>query len=172
MTALIISLLAGGGLGAVMGRFGQCSSGACPLMANWKRGAVYGSVIGLIFHFAFGGAGGVYETPKNIKVITEADFNSEVAEAGKPVVLDFFATWCGPCKKLSPRLDEVAGEFESKIKFVSVNIDHAPSLASRFNVQSIPTLLFIGPTGNVVDTSVGLLSEEDLRERVIALAGK
>ncbi len=172
MTTLVISLLVGGGLGALMGRFGQCNSGACPLTANWKRGAVYGSLIGLIFHFASGGVGGAYEPPKNVKAIVEADFNSEVTEAGKPVVLDFFATWCGPCKKLSPRLDKVAGDFGNQIKFVSVNIDQSPSLAARLNVQSIPTLLFFDPSGKVVDTTVGLVSEEELRVRVKALAGK
>ena len=100
MTTLMISVLIGGGLGALLGRFGQCNSGTCPLTANWKRGAVYGAVIGLIFHFASGGAGGSYEPPKNVKAIAETNFNAEVTESGKPVVLDFFATWCEPCKVL------------------------------------------------------------------------
>ena len=172
MTALMISILIGGGLGALLGRFGQCSSGACPLTANWKRGAIYGAVLGLIFHFAFGDAGLPYEPPKNVKAITEANFNAEVTQAGKPVVLDFFATWCGPCKVLSPRLDKVAGEFGNQIKFVSVNIDQAPTLAAQFQVQSIPTLLFFGKDGKVVDASVGLISADELRVKLKTLAGK
>jgi thioredoxin 1 len=171
VNTLLVSLLIGGGLGAVLGRFGQCSSGACPLTANWKRGAIYGAVLGLIFHFASGGAGGSYEPPKNVKAIAETNFNAEVTEAGKPVVLDFFATWCGPCKVLSPRLDKLAGEFGGQIKFVSVNIDQSPTLATRFNVEGIPTLLFFGKDGKVADTSVGLISAEDLRTKLKALAG-
>ena len=171
MTTLMISVLIGGGLGALLGRFGQCSSGTCPLTANWKRGAVYGAVIGLIFHFASGGAGGPYEPAKNVKAIAETNFSAEVTEAGKPVVLDFFATWCGPCKVLSPRLDKLAGEFGGQIKFVSVNIDQSPTLATRFNVQGIPTLLFFGKDGKVADSSVGLISAEELRTKLKALAG-
>ena len=172
MTALMVSVLIGGGFGALLGRFGQRSSGACPLTANWKRGAIYGAVLGLIFHFAFGDAGGAYEPPKNVKAIAEADFNAEVTQAGKPVVLDFFATWCGPCKVLSPRLDKMAGEFGNQIKFVSVNIDQAQALATQFNVQGIPTLLFFGKDGKVVDASVGIVSVDELRVKLKALEGK
>jgi thioredoxin len=93
-----------------------------------------------------------------------------VTEAGKPVVVDFFATWCGPCKVLSPRLDKLAGEFGGQIKFVSVNIDQSPSLATHFNVQSIPTLLFFGKDRKVADTSVGLISAEELPTKLEALA--
>lgn len=171
MNTLLVSLLIGGGLGALLGRFGQCSSGACPLTANWKRGAVYGAVMGLVFHFASGGASGAYEPPKHVKVIAGTNFSAEVTAAGKPVVVDFFATWCGPCKVLSPRLDKVAGEFGDRIKFVSVNIDQSPALASQFQVQSIPTLIFFGQDGKVVNTSVGLVSEDDLRLKLEALAG-
>jgi thioredoxin 1 len=171
VNTLLVSLLIGGGFGAVLGRFGQCSSGACPLTANWKRGAVFGAVLGLAFYFVSGGAGGAYEPPKNVKAITETNFTAEVTEAGKPVVLDFFATWCGPCKVLSPRLDKLAGEFGGQIKFVSVNIDQSPTLATRFNVEGIPTLLFFGKDGKVADTSVGLISAEELRTKLKALAG-
>ena len=94
-----------------------------------------------------------------------------MTEAGKPVVLDFFATWCGPCKVLSPRLDKLAGEFGGQIKFVSVNIDQSPTLATRFNMQGIPTLLFFGKDGKVADSSVGLISAEELRTKLKALAG-
>ena len=167
MTSLLVSLLIGGGLGALLGRFGQCSSGGCPLTANWKRGAMYGAVLGLLFHFATGG--GSYQHPKNVKDIAATDFDAEVLRSGKPVVVDFFATWCGPCKTLSPRLDKLAGEFGDRIKFVSVNVDQAPALAAKFQVEGIPTLLFIGPDGMVTDKSVGLLSVDALRAKLEAL---
>lgn len=73
---------------------------------------------------------------------------------------------------LSPRLDELAGEFGGQIKFVSVNIDQSPALATQFNVQSIPTLLFFGRDGKVTDTSVGLVSAEELRTKLKALAAR
>jgi thioredoxin 1 len=167
MTSLLIKLALGAGLGALLGHFGKCNSGTCPLTANWKRGATYGAVLGLMFHFAAGG--GSYEPPKHVKAIAAAEFDAEVTQAGKPVVVDFFATWCGPCKALSPRLDKLAGEFGDRIKFVSVNIDQAQALAAKFNVQSVPTLLFFGPDGKLADASVGLLSADVLRVKLEAL---
>lgn len=169
MTSLIASLLIGAGLGALLGRSGQCSSGACPLLANWKRGAAYGAVLGLIFYFAMGRVSGSYVPPKNIKSVAEASFDAEVLQAGQPVVVDFFATWCGPCKILAPRLDALAGEYGSKIKFVSVNIDQAPSLAAKYKVEGVPTLLFFGADGNMVNASVGLISKDALRAKLEAL---
>jgi thioredoxin 1 len=170
VNGLILSLLVGGGLGALLGRFGQCSSGACPLTANWKRGLIYGAVLGSVFYFASGGTMGSYPTPKNIKTITEGEFEAEVVQSGRPVVVDFYAPWCGPCRTLSPRLDQLAGEFGDRIKFVSVNVDHAQSLAAEFNVQSIPTLLFFDRDGKVAGTSVGLLSKASLLAKLEALS--
>ena len=167
MTSLLIKLALGAGLGALLGYFGQCNSGTCPLTANWKRGAMYGAVLGLMFHFASGG--GAYQPPKNVKAIAEADFESEVMRAGQPVVVDFFAPWCGPCKTLAPRLDKLAGEFGDRIKFVSVNLDQAQGLATQLNVQGVPTLFFFGPDGKLADTSVGLLSAVALRAKLEAL---
>jgi len=169
MTALAVSLLIGAGLGAWLGRFGRCAIGACPLLANWKRGAMYGALLGLGFYFAFG-RDPTYPPPKNLKPIAETDFEAEVRAAGKPVVVDFFAPWCGPCKVLSPRLDKLAGEFGGRIKFVSVNVDEATTLAAEFKVQAIPTLLFFGPDGKIADTVVGLVSESELRNKLETLA--
>ena len=89
--------------------------------------------------------------------------------AGRPVVVVFFAPWCGPCKTLAPRLDRLAGEYAGRIKFVAVNVDHAPGFAARFKVQGVPTLLFIGRDGKTAATSVGLISAEALREKLEAL---
>lgn len=167
MTSLLIKLALGAGLGALLGYFGQCNSGTCPLTANWRRGAVYGAVLGLMFHLASGG--GSYQPPKNVKAIAEADFEAEVMQASQPVVVDFFATWCGPCKTLAPRLDALAGEYGGRIKFVSVNIDQAPSLAAKYKVEGVPTLLFFGADGKMVNASVGLISKEALRAKLESL---
>ena len=170
MTGLLVSVLVGGGLGALFGRFGKCTTGGCPLTATWQRGALYGAGLGLVFHFAVGGSLGRYQHPKNIPTVGEANFDAEVIKAGRPVVVDFFAPWCGPCKMLAPELDKLAGEFGDRIKFVSVNVDDSPALAAKFKVEGIPTLLLLGRDGAVVETTVGLLSPEVLRAKLEALA--
>jgi thioredoxin len=172
MIAFFSSLLIGGGLGALLGRLGRCRSGACPLLANWKRGAVYGAVLGLLFYSASGCAGGSEQPPKNMKQIVEANFDSEVTQAKMPVVVDFYAPWCGPCRMLSPRLDALAGDYSGKIKFVQVNVDNAPSLSQKFNVQAIPMVLFFGKDGKLVTSSVGLVSVETLRSKLNELIAK
>jgi thioredoxin 1 len=170
VTALAIKLVIGAGLGALLGYYGQCNSGTCPLTANWKRGALYGAVLGLVFHLATGGSS--YQPPKNVKAIAEANFDIEVLQAGQPVVVDFFATWCGPCKTLAPRLDKLAGEFGDRIKFVAVDVDQAQTLAANYQVEGVPTLLFFGPDGKVADASVGLLSAAALRAKLESLLKK
>jgi thioredoxin len=172
MFSLIGAVLVGGGLGAALGRFGHCSTGSCPLTANWKRGAAYGAVLGLLFDLSSSGSRGPYPAPKNLTPIAEGQFDTEVTQADEPVVLDFFAPWCGPCKALAPGLDALAKEYAGKVKFVQVNVDDAQALAARFDVQGVPTLLFFR-NGKVVDSVSGLVSTEMLRkrlERLVTLA--
>jgi thioredoxin 1 len=165
--ALLIKLLVGAGLGLAWVHFRRGKFGAGSLSADWTRGALYGAVLGLLFHFISGG--GSYPTPQHVKTIGEADFDAEVLRAGQPVVVDFYATWCGPCKVLSPRLDKLAVEFGDRIKFVAVDVDQSPTLAAKYNVQGIPTLLFFSADGAVRETSVGLLSVEVLRAKLESL---
>jgi thioredoxin 1 len=74
--------------------------------------------------------------------LNESNFDREVLQANLPVVVDFWAEWCGPCKMLAPALDEIARELQGRAIVAKVNIDEQPSLAARFNIQSIPTLLY------------------------------
>ena len=85
--------------------------------------------------------------------ISEATFEQEVLHSDKPVLLDFFASWCGPCRMVGPILDEIAKERED-IKVCKVDIDEQPELASRFRIMSVPTLMVL-KDGNIVDQSVG-----------------
>ena len=85
--------------------------------------------------------------------INKDNFHKEVLNSEKPVLLDFFASWCGPCRMVGPILDEIAEERED-IKVCKVNIDEQPELASRFRIMSVPTLMVL-KDGNVIDQSIG-----------------
>jgi thioredoxin len=172
MCSLTTFLLIGGGIGTVLGRLNQCSSGACGLTSKWWRGAIYGAIAGALFYFLAGGseAAPLDESSGKIPSIGESQFDAEVIQSASPVVADFYATWCGPCKILSPRLDQLAGTFAGRIKFVKVNVDEAPALARRFDIQGIPTLLFF-KNGKVVDRIVGLPAADALKTRLESLTG-
>lgn len=95
--------------------------------------------------------------------VSDADFENEVLKADGPVIVDFWAEWCGPCKALSPLVDELAGELEGKAKVVKVNIDHSPNTPAKYGVRGIPTLM-VFKDGQLVDTRVGGMSKSQLSE--------
>jgi len=100
-----------------------------------------------------------------VKNVTEADFDSDVLKSTVPVVVDFWAEWCGPCKRLSPLLDEIAQEQNGKVKVVKVNVDQEAGLASKYGIQSIPTLIFF-KGGTEVGKHIGLSSKKDLLTKI------
>ncbi len=95
--------------------------------------------------------------------VNDADFEKEVLNADQPVVVDFWAEWCGPCKQLSPVVDEIAEELKGKVKVVKVNIDEAPEAPTKYGVRGIPTLM-IFKGGELVDTKVGGMPKSQLTE--------
>ncbi|HVF39027.1 MAG TPA: thioredoxin TrxA [Gemmatimonadaceae bacterium] len=96
-----------------------------------------------------------------IKHVTDASFEDDVVKANVPVLVDFWAEWCAPCKMIAPMLNEIADEYKGKVAIVKVNIDESPKTPQKFNVRGIPTLILF-KNGQVEGQKVGALRKTDL----------
>lgn len=106
---------------------------------------------------------------ENLATFTEANFQEEIQNATVPVIVDFWAEWCGPCRMLTPILDGLAAELGDKVKIGKVNVDEQPALAAQFSVRSIPMLVFF-KDGKAVETVVGVQSKAAITAKLAALA--
>ena len=95
--------------------------------------------------------------------ITQGNFDSEVIKSDKPVLIDFWASWCGPCRMLAPIIAEIAEKYEGKVKVGKVNVDDEPEIAGRYQIASIPTLILF-KDGKPVETSVGVRPKAQIEE--------
>lgn len=96
---------------------------------------------------------------------TDANFEQEVLKSDLPVMVDFWATWCGPCKMIEPVVKELAGEYDGRLKVVKVNVDNCPETSGSYGVMSIPTLKFF-KNGEDINSLVGAQSKEALKEQI------
>ena len=101
--------------------------------------------------------------------LNDGNFDEEVTRSAKPVLVDFWAEWCGPCKLIAPLLDEIAKEKGDAVKVAKVDVDQNQSLSARYNIRAIPTLLFF-KDGQLRDQVTGMTSKKDLLGRIDALA--
>ena len=160
---LFTGLLIGGSLGAVLGYFGKCSSGTCPLTANPWRGAFLGALIGGLFAWSSGSSISVTEAAEAGRAATHitsvADFESRVLHAAKPVLVDFYSNSCPPCRRLAPTIDKLAKQYEGRAVVCKVDVTRLPQLATRYGIEGIPTVLFV-KDGREVQRLVGGYPQE------------
>ena len=102
--------------------------------------------------------------------VTDASFEADVLKSSEPVVVDFWAEWCGPCKMIGPSVEELAGEYEGKAIVAKLNVDENPQVTARFGVRSIPTLL-VFKNGQIVDKQIGAVPKSVLGGKLKAQVG-
>ena len=105
-----------------------------------------------------------------VKSVTVDTFDQEVIKSSNLVMVDFWATWCGPCKIVAPVVEELAKEYEGKVTFVKVNTDENQDLATKYNIRGIPTLMFF-KEGNIADQVVGAVPKAQLKSKIDSLMG-
>jgi thioredoxin 1 len=101
--------------------------------------------------------------------VTDETFETEVSHSDKPILIDFWATWCGPCRMLSPVLDEIAAENSERFKIAKIDVDESPVVAASFRIRSVPTLMFV-KDGKLRDQQIGAISKSEIVKRLEAIA--
>lgn len=142
---LLMGLMIGGGLGAVMGYFGKCSTGACPLTANPWRGGFIGALLGGLFVWSGVLSPSVAEAAGGhaaMQIGTVEAFDNQVLHAAKPVLVDFYSTSCPPCRTLAPVIEALARQYKGRAVVCKVDVTKLPQLPTRYGIQAVPTVLF------------------------------
>ncbi len=119
--------------------------------------------------YSCGGNGTNNEKPSNVTTEeknTDADSKIVKEEGNLPIVVDFYATWCGPCKALSPLVEKAAEKYAGKVEFHKVDVDQEAELSQEYNVESLPTLIYFDSEGNEIDRTVGYIDAQELDSRI------
>lgn len=106
----------------------------------------------------------------NLPAFTDDNFTAEVKDSSSPVLVDFGAEWCGPCRALAPIVEDIATEYDGRLKVGTVDIDHSKAVAAEFGIMSVPTIIFF-KDGKPVDKIVGLRSKADLKKTIDGIIG-
>ena len=179
VTRILLGVLIGGAIGAVLGYFGKCSSGRCPLTANPYRGAIYGAVVGALLTPVFWPKS--QEKPRSsnidhvnsesdfnaralkeksgssdvVHINSESDFRAKVLDVSGICLVDLFSNNCPPCRVLAPVISSLADRYAGSVTVCKVDVDRIPAIAQRYRVMAIPTVLIIN-NGKEVKRLVGL----------------
>jgi len=158
---ILLGVLIGGSIGAVLGYFGKCSSGVCPLTANPYRGAVYGAVMGALLISVFSQTPkGAEEISNIVHINSDPDFKARMLDARGIFLADLFSDRCPPCKVLAPTISSLADRYAGKVTVCKVDVDRVPSVVRQYRVMAIPTVLII-QNGKEVGRLVGLRPETE-----------
>ncbi len=184
---LALGLLLGGGLGALLGYFGQCTTGTCPLTANPWRGAFVGAAIGGLFAASAGSArpreqiaspasaavepAGASGQATPLHIGSAEAFERIVQKADRPVLVDFYADWCGPCRMLAPTIEKLAKEYQGRAIIAKVNVDSLPAIARQYGIQGIPAVV-VFDKGKEVQRLVGVRPAGDYAKALDGLTGR
>lgn len=168
---LLVGALIGAGAGLLLGHFGKCSTGSCPLTSNYYTSVLFGTVIGLLFATSSGQSAGqprdderrseMETAVERVEALSDADFEEAISGAELPVLVDIWSPWCGPCRMLAPVLERLAEKYDGQVKFYKVNAQENPQVPTNFGIAGVPTLLFF-KDGELVETVVGLRDEKEL----------
>ncbi len=163
----LVIMLTGGGLGLLLGYKRNCASGACALTATPRRGLIFGLIFGALTAAAFlysglAGFGPPVVSRTGTPVATPAELEKALSAAPGLVILDFGASWCIWCRRLTPVLDEVVEGAGGKLRLITIDIDRSPALAKQFNVDGIPHLALLRD-GKVLDASAGYMNRDELQ---------
>ena len=102
---------------------------------------------------------------EKVQTLTDTNFDSSVIQSNKPVLVDFWAEWCGPCRRLAPTVDELATDYDGRVTVGKLNVDDNPAVAGRFSIRGIPTLLLF-KGGQIVEQVVGLADKDSLKKLI------
>lgn len=180
----LVGVIVGAAGGLLYWKYVGCSNGTCPITSSPVLSALFGALLGFLIFSMFKKGKSTDNKSNNIKTekamktveLTKSDFLTKVADfetnpqtwkylGDKPAIVDFYATWCGPCKSIAPVLEDLAAEYEGKIHVYKIDVDKEQNLASAFNVRSIPTLLFI-PVDGKPQMAQGAMSKSDFKKLI------